>query len=224
MSKRTILLAYVLPFALFMAGLVVVTGFRYLGVTHFGGLTLDPMYWIYPIQTVVCAAVLLWFWRAYDFSGTTVVNLLMGAGVGVLIFGLWIAPQEVFHQPRRMEGFDPQVIPMMSFWMLTARFARLLVPLVEEFFWRGFLLRYLVKDDFTSLPFGSSSKFSFWAVVVAFVAVHATIDWPAAFITGILLNLVATRTRSLAACVTAHAVANLGLGLYICTTRQWGFW
>jgi CAAX prenyl protease-like protein len=110
--------------------------------------------------------------------------------------------------------------------MLAARFTRLVivVPLVEEIFWRGFLLRYLVREDFTAIPFGSSSRFSFWAVVVAFTAVHAPVDWPAAFLTGILFNLLAVRTRSLAACVTAHAVANLALGVYICATKQWGFW
>ena len=110
--------------------------------------------------------------------------------------------------------------------MLAARFTRLVivVPLVEEIFWRGFLLRYLVREDFTAIPFGSSNRFSFWAVVVAFTAVHAPADWPAAFLTGILFNLIAVRTRSLAACVTAHAVANLALGVYICATKQWGFW
>jgi len=226
MSKRLTLIAYVLPFALFMVALVVAEGFRALGVTHFGDLTLDPMYWVYPVQTVVCAAVLLWYWRAYDFGRTNLFNVLMGVGAGLIIFGLWIAPQEFFHQPRRTEGFDPHVIPMVYYWMLAARLTRLVlvVPLVEEIFWRGFLLRYLVKDDFSAIPFGNCSKFSFWAVAVGFTAEHAITDWPAAIFTGILLNLVAMQTRSLAACVIAHAVANLALGLYICTTRQWGFW
>jgi hypothetical protein len=144
----------------------------------------------------------------------------------VLICTLWIAPQEIFHQPHRLEGFNPFVIPEMTPWMLATRFARLVlvVPLVEEIFWRGFLLRYLMCEDFTSLPFGSASRMSFWIVVAAFTLVHAESDWPAAFATGIFLNLIATRTQSLMACVAAHAMANLSLGLYICATRQWGFW
>jgi membrane protease YdiL (CAAX protease family) len=59
---------------------------------------------------------------------------------------------------------------------------------------------------------------------VAFTLVHSQEDWPAALLTGILFNLIAVRTKSLWACVVAHAVANLALGLYICATRQWGFW
>jgi CAAX prenyl protease-like protein len=225
-TERPALLAYTLPFVLFMAGLVAVSVARTLGITTFAGIPLDPMYWIYPIQTAACAAALLWFWRCYDEGAGTAGKLLIGAVVGLVIFGLWVAPQELVHQARRTEGFDPGVVSGMSPWMLAGRFTRLviIVPLVEEIFWRGFLLRYLVRDDFTAIPFGSSSRFSFWMVVAAFTLVHSPCDWPAACLTGILLNLVAVRTRSLLACVTAHAMANLALGIYICETRQWGFW
>lgn len=219
-------LAYILPFLLFMAGLMAVSGAKSLGIARFGGIVMEPMYWIYPLQSAVCAAALLWFWKSYDFGETTTVKLLIGVGVGLLICGLWVAPQELFHQAYRFDGFDPNVVAGLTPCMLVMRFARLVlvVPLVEEIFWRGFLLRYLIKEDFLSLPFGTASRFSFWAVAVAFMLVHSMEDWPAALITGILLNLVATRTRSLAACVIAHAVANLALGFYICGTKQWGFW
>lgn len=220
------LLAYTLPFILFMVGLMAVSGAKFLGIARFGGTAMEPMYWIYPLQSAACAAALLWFWKRYDFSKTTGRKLLIGVGVGVLIFGLWVAPQELFHQAHRFVGFDPNVVAGLTPWMLVMRFVRLVlvVPLVEEIFWRGFLLRYLVREDFLEVPFGAASRFSFWAVAVAFMLVHSMEDWPAALITGILLNLVATRTHSLAACVVAHATANLVLGIYICGTKQWGFW
>ena len=209
-----------------MAGLAAVCAARGLGLTTFCGMALDPTYWIYPIQTAFCAAALIWFRKSYDFSGITGGKLLIGVVAGLIVFGLWVAPQEVLHRAARTEGFDPGVVPGLTPWMLAARFSRLviIVPLVEEIFWRGFLLRYLMREDFTSLPFGSSNRFSFWAVVVAFSIVHAKEDWPAAFLTGILFNLVAGRTKSLPACVAAHATANLALGCYICATHQWGFW
>jgi CAAX prenyl protease-like protein len=65
---------------------------------------------------------------------------------------------------------------------------------------------------------------SFGAVTIGFMLVHSTADWPAAAVTGALYNLVAYRTKSLSACVLAHAVTNLLLGLWIMATRQWGFW
>ena len=106
------------------------------------------------------------------------------------------------------------------------RFLRcvVVVPLLEEIFWRGFLLRELIHPDFTKVPFGSFSWASFSIVTVGFCLEHSPADWPAALLTGALYNLVAYRTRSLAACVLAHAVTNLILGIYVMETKQWGFW
>jgi uncharacterized protein len=61
-------------------------------------------------------------------------------------------------------------------------------------------------------------------VTVGFMLVHSTADWPAALLTGALYNWVAYRTKSLAACVLAHAFTNLLPGVWIMNTRQWGFW
>jgi membrane protease YdiL (CAAX protease family) len=54
--------------------------------------------------------------------------------------------------------------------------------------------------------------------------VHSMADWPAAFLCGLVYNFVAVKSGSLAACVVAHGLTNLGLGAYIMATRQWGFW
>jgi hypothetical protein len=98
------------------------------------------------------------------------------------------------------------------------------VPFVEEIFWRGFLLRFLVREDFATVPFGTFAWRSFLISIAGFCAVHSMADWPAAIITGALFNLVAYRTRSLAACVLTHAITNLVLAIYILRTGQWGFW
>jgi len=100
----------------------------------------------------------------------------------------------------------------------------IVAPLVEEIFWRGFLLRYLIRENFTEVAVGTFSWFSFFVVAVAFGFTHSRADWIPAMICGALYNLVAYRTRSLASCVLAHATTNLLLGLWIMQTRQWGFW
>src|SRR4030095_5079637 len=103
--------AYIGPFAVFMALLA-------LGeiVSHFGdGLAAwwvaDPMYWIFPLQTVVSGALIVWWWRYYEFSSKLgfprrLLNLLLGIGVGVIALLVWVAPQEVFGADRRLGGFD----------------------------------------------------------------------------------------------------------------------
>lgn len=190
----------------------------------------SPEFWVYPLQTVACAAMMLFYRREYSLA-ITPLGALMGLAVGGIVFALWIFPQAVFHfAPRGGPGFDPT--PLLAadhraYWLTVAlRFVRLavVVPWLEEIFWRGFLLRFLIKEDFLSLSFGSWTPLSFGVVVLGFTFEHTRPDWPAAFITGILYNLVAVRTKSLPVCVLAHAFTNALLGWYVMATRQWGFW
>jgi CAAX prenyl protease-like protein len=192
----------------------------------------DSQYWIKPLQTVLCGALLVYYWRYYDWnepSSRLPSKILFGQAVGIVAFLLWIAPQIVFNAPPRLEGFDPAFFGEQGwpYWLnLGFRFLRLVVvvPLVEEIFWRGFLMRWLIKENFTAVPFGTFQIKAFGLVALFFMLVHETSDYPAAFLTGLLYNLVAVRTQSLWACVQAHAITNLLLGIYIVRTEQWGFW
>jgi CAAX prenyl protease-like protein len=219
------LAAYVTPFCAFMGGLVLVSLVKQ---PASNSLWLrNPEYWIYPLQTALCAAALIFYWRQYDFGKRT--GFTLGVTAGFVVLGLWVAPQVFPGASMRVQGFDPTIFGEGSplYWMtLAARFARLVivVPLVEEIFWRGFLMRYLIREDFTSVPIGTYQRKSFLIVAVCFMLVHSTADWPAALLCGAIYNFVAVRTGSLSACIIAHAVTNLGLGIYIMTTKQWGFW
>jgi CAAX prenyl protease-like protein len=187
----------------------------------------SPRYWLFPLQTVVCGALLAHYWRLIEWRAPR--HLLLASALGVAACALWVAPQEWFGFPTRTDGFNPEFFGA-SGWAyamnLSFRFLRLVlvVPLVEEIFWRGFLLRYVIDEDFTRVPFGTFSWKSFGIVTAAFCLEHSPPDWPAALATGALYNLLACRTRNLAACVLAHAVTNLLLGIYVVHTRQWGFW
>ncbi len=186
-----------------------------------------PQYWIYPLQTIVCGSLLFWFWDEYELKGPR--RLWFASGVAVLVFVLWIGPQQFLGFAPRLAGFDPEVFndqPALYWASLGGRFLRLVivVPLIEEIFWRGFFLRYLINERFTAVAVGTFSWMSFAVVTAAFGFSHSRADWIVALITGALYNFVAYRTKSLASCVIAHAITNLLLGLWIMQTRQWGFW
>ena len=227
MADRKALVAHVAPFLLFMLGLALVQG-----VQKFAGptdllLLKEPMYWVYPLQTLVCAAALIAFWKSYDFGPRR--PLLLAAGVGLAVFAMWVSPQVLFDQPARTHGFNPDVFagqPEVYWCTVVARFMRLVivVPLVEEIFWRGFLQRYLVEENFSCVPFGKYTHLSFWGVALAFASVHWGPDFVPALATGAIYGWLAVRTKSLFAPIAAHAVTNLALGAYIMATKQWGFW
>lgn len=186
-----------------------------------------PEFWIYPLQTLLCTALLIYFRRDYQLRRLR--QPVFALGIGLLVFFLWIAPQQLLGFPPRKVGFNPDVLaadPALYWITLALRFLRLVivVPLMEEIFWRGFLLRYLIAEKFESITFGEFSWLSFAVITVAFGLSHTTADWPAALIAGALYNLVAYRTKSLTSCILAHALTNLTLGCWIVATKQWGFW
>ena len=220
--------AYVLPFAVFMGGLALISLVQSFAPAENAPLWLaEPKYWVFPLQTILCGALLVWFWKAYEWGAKW--HVITAVLTGLVVLALWISPQWLLGAEQRTDGFNPGLFAGSAalYWgTLILRFIRLvvIVPLLEEIFWRGFLLRYLIKEDFTKVSFGTFSWFSFGVVAVMFGLAHFGPDFIPALLTGAIYNLLAVKTRSLACCVLAHAVTNLGLGLYIMQTGQWGFW
>jgi CAAX prenyl protease-like protein len=169
----------------------------------------------------------IFFWRDYRMQRPA--KVVFAIAVGVTVFVLWVAPQQFLGFAPRPGPFNPDVFAARPVWYWATvifRFLRLVVvvPFVEEIFWRGFLLRYFIKEDFDHVPFGTFSRLSFWIVTALFGFSHSMADWPAALLTGAVYNGVAYRTKSLSSCVLTHALTNLLLGLWIMKTKQWGFW
>jgi len=206
----------------------------------------SPEQWVYPLQTLVVGALMLYFRKHYTFRPFQGYGL--AALFGVIGIVLWLMPAFVYQRlaaagvtthdwwewlglAPREDGFDPSFFSEHTFWYVSAlimRFIRMvvIVAFAEEIFWRGFLMRYVQADgeDFQKVPFGRHDWRAYGIVTVCFMLAHNNVDWVGALIFGSLMYFVAIRTRSLAACVLMHAVANLLLGAYVIYTKQWGFW
>ena len=227
-AERQSLPAYAAPFVVFMLGLALVSAVQSFAPADASALWLaEPKYWVYPLQTIVCGILLVWFWRHYEWGKKW--HVVAGILAGLFVLALWISPQWIFRAAPRTDGFNPETFadnPALLWSTVALRFLRLVivVPLLEEIFWRGFLMRYFIKEDFTKVPFGEFSPIAFSVVTLMFGLAHWGPDFLPAIATCLIYNLVAVKTKSLACCVIAHAVTNLGLGLYIMQTKQWGFW
>jgi len=226
-ASKSPIFAYVAPFLVFLLFMGASQGIEKLFPTSSSIWLARPAYLIFPIQTLVCAGLLIYLRKNFEFRGIAYPSIVFA--VGFFVFAIWTAPQFFHWSPPRRDGFNPDVFlhGSLEYWLTVGlRFLRLvlIVPLVEEIFWRGFLMRYLINEDFTKVPFGTFRWMAFLVTAVGFTLEHQPSDYAAAFICGLVYNGVAVWTKSLGSCVFVHAVTNLFLGLYIMFTKQWGFW
>jgi hypothetical protein len=98
-----------------------------------------------------------------------------------------------------------------------------LVPVLEELFWRGWLMRWLIDKDFLKVPLGTYARAAFWITAVLFASEHGPY-WEVGLAAGIVYNWWIIHTRNLADCMLAHAVTNGLLSVYVLTTGQWQYW
>jgi len=98
-----------------------------------------------------------------------------------------------------------------------------LVPLLEELFWRGWLMRWLIHPEFQSVRPGTYTPYSFWMTAVLFAAEHGSY-WDVGLLAGIVYNWWMVRTGRLVDCVVAHAVTNGFLAAYLLYFGQWQYW
>ncbi len=96
------------------------------------------------------------------------------------------------------------------------------VPVIEELFYRSFLMRWLVDPDLARVPIGTVTPLGLAVTSIVFALSHP--EWLPALLTGVVWGWLVGRTKSVSACVLSHAVANLVLGIYVMTTGAWRFW
>ena len=100
--------------------------------------------------------------------------------------------------------------------------AALLVPVMEELFWRSFLMRWVERAQFETVD---PQRVGLKAVVLStFVFMLAHTLWLAAIIAGLAYAWVYIRTGKLWVAVMAHAVTNGVLGIWVVMTGNWQFW
>lgn len=241
--------AHVTPFAVFIGFLMVL---MVLGYTGLEWKHPDAAWWrrdlahvIYPIQTLVTLGLLLHYWRDYTFNWSLKWSLA-AVVFGAIGIGFWLLPTVLYDHwgltgktggilgllgvDDRRDGFDPSIFQSPAAWwtVVLLRFLRavVVVALVEEIFWRGFLMRFVCdwEGDYWKQPFGRAHWKSYLIVTGMFMAAHAPVDYAGAFVYGSLTYLFCIWSKNLGACVIMHAAANLLMCLYIMATGKYGLW
>lgn len=156
--------------------------------------------------------------------------------IGIAVFVIWVGPDVLVPQWHHNILFDNSIVghpagntPPASKsdpWFLVFRIATsvIAVPILEELFWRGWLMRWLIDSrHFERVPLGTFSPAAFWLVALLFASEHGSY-WDVGLAAGIVYNWWMVRTRNLWDCILAHAVTNAVLAVYVVTAGQWQYW
>jgi hypothetical protein len=210
------IIARAAPFLIFLA-LTVCQG-------EFGAAS---AYWFYFAKTIV-GAWLIWEMRPFvsemrwAFSWKAVV-------VGVGIFVIWVGLDPFY---RHLGKFGASWNPNSQFgngsplaWlMVVTRIlgSTFIVPPLEEVFYRSFLYRYIANQNFLSVPLNRFLPWPFLATAIVFGFSHN--EWLAGILCGAAFQWLVLHKNRLGDAMTAHAITNFLLGVWIVWKPAWHFW
>ncbi|MEO7298491.1 MAG: CAAX prenyl protease-related protein [Verrucomicrobiota bacterium] len=185
-------------------------------------------YWLYAAKTILGAAMI---WAV----GPRITEMRWkisweGVLVGIAMFAVWVG----------LDNFYPHFEKSVAVWNPHQHFGQgsavawificvrllgstLVVPPLEEVFYRSFLYRYLIRSDFEKVPLGEFRWSAFIISSLIFGVVHPQ-QWLAGILCGLAFQALVCRHKRLGDAMTAHATTNLFLGLWVFWKDAWQFW
>lgn len=212
-----------LPIALFIAFIAAAGPIEDLA----RAIGVDPR-WGYAVRTLLVAAALGWFWRSYgelrSIAGVRAADWLLAVVVGVVLFVLWINltfPPLSFGNPP---GFDAHTDGVLDWRFALPRLAGavLVVPVMEELFWRSLVMRWIQNHDFLVVPPARVGLKALAISSVLFGLEHHL--WFAGILAGLVYGWLYIRTGNIWVPILSHAVTNGVLGAWVVYTKSWVFW
>jgi len=223
-NNRSLLFFYLAPYALYVTI----------------PMAIESQELIYTLRLLLVPLVLLFCWKKYiPLNGPNAISssVIIGAATGILGCALWIALTIPFVPKEMAAQWSPQA------FALRLAAATLIVPIFEELLVRGYLF-LLVLQWQTAKKKGSHSPLSealddcdvgtvepgAWSVTailistLLFASGHQVFEWPAAVVYGLLLSMLWIVRKDMISLISAHAVTNFCLALYVFYTGNWGIW
>jgi len=195
--------------------------------------------WLYAVRTFGALGVALLFRRYWPPLGK--IHLPIAVVVGLVVALGWVvvhkwfaaadwypytqvlgrdATPDEFYIPHERLGIG------LAYWLfLLVRIggAATVVPLIEEFFWRGFVLRFLINPSrFEDVPLGTFTWISFIGCSLLSAAEHPM--WEVGILCWVVYNLLFYWKRSLLCLMVTHGITNLALYIYVVIYQDWVFW
>jgi CAAX prenyl protease-like protein len=184
-------------------------------------------YWFYLAKTIV-GIWLIWEMRPFVFEMRWAISW-EAVVVGVLIFAIWVGLDSLYpHLMKNNSVWNPNLQfgenSMLAWIFVATRIfsSTFIVPPLEEVFYRSFLYRYIANQNFLSVPFNKFLPLPFFTTAIVFGLSHN--EWLAGILCGAAFQWLVIRKNRLGDAMTAHAITNFLLGMWIVWKHDWHFW
>jgi CAAX prenyl protease-like protein len=191
-----------------------------------GQLGAASAYWFYFAKTLV-AVWLIWEMRPLVLEMRWAVSWeAVAIGIGVAV--MWVGIDQFYPQFKNSVVWNPRLQfgenSALAWLMIVTRTlgSTLVVPPLEEVFYRSFLYRYLAKVEFLSVPLNRFLPMPFFVTAAVFGLSH--FQWLAGILCGLAYQWLVLRKNRLGDAMTAHAITNFLLSLWVVWRGAWQFW
>jgi CAAX prenyl protease-like protein len=216
-------LARTLPFALYILILLLVDLFAPM-LTNMG---IDAK-WMYVFRLVAVLIALLYFAKQYVELAKLppLSDFFYAAVAGIIVFVIRIFPYSEWMGGIGAAEVNPiagytELEPVL--WVSVRLMgAALLVPIMEELFWRSYLMRWFDRSDFMTV---NPERITIYAYVgsACLFALENRI-WFAGLFAGLVYGELYKTYKNLWIPIFAHAVTNGVLGVWLVVTGHWQYW
>lgn len=191
------------------------------------GWNADDLRWLYAVKISAVMLMLVIFRRHYSELRDARLGLVAAIAAlvtGAVVLVLWVSLDADWMIIGSPDGFNPVTDGRIDWLMVAVRIfgAALVVPVMEELFWRSFLMRWIDDADFEKVEPAKVSLKAFVVTTLLFGFEHNL--WLAGIVAGAAFSALYVRHRTLWSPVLAHALTNGLLGVWIVTTGNWTYW
>ncbi len=200
-------------------------------------------FWNYAIKTMGVGALLFWLRPWLPEMKWAISGEAVGVGVGIAV--LWLACDQWMPTSSQIWAWlesgmarMPKAKPPET-WNPVAYFAdnaalgwgfvavrvigrSVVVPMVEEVFYRSFVYRMLVDTRFNTVEFSTYKPLAFFGTSLLFGIVHGDL-WMPGILCGMAYQWLCLRKNRLGDAMTAHALTNLIISFWTIYRGDWRF-
>jgi CAAX prenyl protease-like protein len=196
---------------------------------------------VYSVKIALTIAAMLFVLPGYRQFPFRISPLAIVVGVAGVVLWIWLCQLHLEQKLFTAMGLESLAglgarpaynpleqladTPTWAYVFLAIRFIglALVVPIIEEFFLRGLVMRFVVRENWWDVPFGEVTPLAAVVGTAVPMLMHPA-ELLAAAVWFSLVTWLMIRTRNIWDCVAAHAVTNLLLGIYVVTQKQWQLW